>query len=392
MVGLPYKPTQYSVAGAGLLYKPSQYSVAGAGLLYKPTQYSVAGAGLLFKPTQYSVAGAGLPYKPSQYSMAGAGLLYKPTQYSVAGAGLLYKPPQYSLVELDRTLPVLEPDFSVFLTPPPSGIRHLWIGHSTSLVQFDGVTILTDPVFSDRCSPLKFVGNKRYRPPPCTVATLPKVDFVLISNSHYDHLDYASVVALNERFGDGIQWYGPMGLKKWLNNCGCSKVVELTWWQTHMFNEDLNVAVVCTPCQHWGKRTSKDDNKVLWSSWCVIGPRHSFHFSGDTAYCEGYRQIGRCYGPFTLSTIPIGGYSPRDIMSNMHVDPQNAVTIHEDLRSQASIGIHWGTFSLSFEPYLEPRELLDSEIQRKKMKPSSFFTVNHGEITLVGADGFDEID
>ncbi|GFR96046.1 N-acyl-phosphatidylethanolamine-hydrolyzing phospholipase D-like [Elysia marginata] len=101
--------------------------------------------------------------------------------------------------ELDATLPVLEPDLTIFEKPPPSGIRHLWIGHSTSLVQFDGITILTDPVFSDRCSPLRFIGNKRFRPTPCSIEALPKIDFVLISNANYDHLDYASVIALKER-------------------------------------------------------------------------------------------------------------------------------------------------------------------------------------------------
>ncbi|KAK3767624.1 hypothetical protein RRG08_003885 [Elysia crispata] len=184
------------------------------------------------------------------------------------------------MTELDTALPVLEPDMTVFEKSPLSGIRHLWIGHSTSLIQFDGITILTDPVFSDRCSPIKFVGNKRFRPTPCSIESLPKVDLVLISNANYDHLDYASVVALKER----------------------------------------------------------------------------------------------------------------DIMGSMHADPEQAVTIHEDLRSQASIGIHWGTFSLAYEPYLEPRELLGAEIEKRNMKPSSFFTVSHGEISLVGADGYNDID
>ncbi|RUS82132.1 hypothetical protein EGW08_010106 [Elysia chlorotica] len=294
--------------------------------------------------------------------------------------------------ELDATLPVLEPDISMFDKSPPSGIRHLWIGHSTSLIQFDGVTILTDPVFSDRCSPIKFVGNKRFRSTPCTIDALPKVDLVLISNANYDHLDYASVIALKERYGDELQWYVPMGLKKWMNGCGCNNVVEMTWWQTDVFYDDLNIVVACTPCQHWAKRTAKDENKVLWCSWCVIGPLHSFHFTGDTAYCEGFKQIGRRFGPFTLSTIPIGAYSPRDIMGSMHSDPEQAVTIHEDLRSQASIGVHWGTFSLAYEPYLEPRELLEAEVEKRRMKPNSFFTVSHGEITLVGADGYNDID
>ncbi|XP_005101317.1 N-acyl-phosphatidylethanolamine-hydrolyzing phospholipase D [Aplysia californica] len=294
--------------------------------------------------------------------------------------------------ELDRTLPVLQPDLTEFSEAPVSGIRHMWIGHASSLVQFDGVTFLTDPIFSERCSPVQFVGIKRYRPTPCSVEELPLVDFVLISHSHYDHLDHNTVVALNQRFGISLRWYVPSGLKKWMNERGCDNVVEMTWWQENVFNENLNVKVACTPSQHWSRRTGSDENKVLWCSWCVVGPKHNFHFCGDTGYCEGHTQIGKRYGPFTLSTIPIGAYSPRHLMSNMHIDPANAVNVHHDIKSQASIGIHWGTFALTNEPYLEPKELLGTEVQNRNMKPSSFFTVKHGEILLVGSDHFDDVD
>ncbi|CAL1537625.1 unnamed protein product [Lymnaea stagnalis] len=293
---------------------------------------------------------------------------------------------------LERMLPVLKPNLLEFRSMPISGVRHLWIGHSTSLVQFDGVTLITDPMFSERCSPVQFLGVKRFRPVPCTVDELPHLDFVLISHTHYDHLDCGSVMSLNQKFGETLRWYVPMGLKEWMNDCGCMNVVEMTWWQEDVFDDNTNIKVVCTPCQHWGKRTTHDENKVLWCSWCVIGPRHSFYFSGDTAYCKVFKQIGRRLGPFTLATIPIGAYSPRNIMSNMHVDPEHAVCIHEDLRSQASIGIHWGTFSIASEPFMEPKELLAAEVQRRNMKPSSFFTVNHGEITIVGSDDLYELD
>lgn len=294
--------------------------------------------------------------------------------------------------ELDRTLPVIQPDLTEFSDPPISGIRHMWIGHATSLVQFDNVTFLTDPVFSERCSPVQFIGIKRYRPIPCTIEQLPLLDFVLISHSHYDHLDHDSVVALNQRFGNRLRWYVPFGLKKWMNECGCTNVVEMTWWQEDVLNEDLNVIIACTPAQHWSRRTRNDENKVLWCSWCVIGPKQNFHFCGDTGYCEGYTQIGKKYGPFTLATIPIGAYSPRHLMLTMHIDPRNAVNIHNDIKAQYSIGIHWGTFALTNEPYMEPKELLEAEIIKRKMKPSSFFTVCHGETLLVGSDGYYEVD
>jgi N-acyl-phosphatidylethanolamine-hydrolysing phospholipase D len=284
--------------------------------------------------------------------------------------------------ELDKTLPITKPDFSQYNSSPEQGIRHMWIGHASSLVQFDGITLLTDPIFSDRCSPLQGIGVKRYRPPPCTIQDLPKIDCVVISHNHYDHLDYNSVKELNRRFGDSLRWYVPMGLKKWMNDCGCNNVVELTWWQEH--SHDSGVKFISTPCQHWCKRSLNDNNQVLWSSWCVKGPKHSFYFAGDTGYCPVFKQIGRRHGPFTLSTIPIGAYHPRSFLGPQHVDPGQAVDVHNDIASQKSIGIHWGTFDLSKEFYLEPRDLLRAELKKRELDPGCFITVNHGEIVLVG--------
>jgi len=287
---------------------------------------------------------------------------------------------------LDQTLPVVKPDFSVFTSPPESGVPHMWIGHASSLVQVDGVSILTDPVFSERCSPVQFAGGaKRYRPPPCTVEELPKIDCVVISHNHYDHLDYNSVIALNSRFGSNLQWYVPMGLKSWMIARGCEKVTELTWWGEESYSGPQgDLRFVCTPCQHWTKRTATDTNKVLWSSWSVLGPRHKFFFSGDTGYCEAFKQIGKRYGPFDLATIPIGAYCPRWFLGPQHVDPAEAVVIHIDVGSKTSVGIHWGTFKMmSKEFYLEPREKLAEEVNKKGLKPDAFITVKHGEVKVL---------
>lgn len=291
-----------------------------------------------------------------------------------------------SVKELDKTLPVLKPDFRNFETSPASGVRHMWIGHASSLVQFDGLTFLTDPVFSDRCFMVQFMGPKRYRPPPCTIDELPKIDCVFISHNHYDHLDYNSVVHLNRRFGDSLTWYVPQGMKSWMNARGCQNVVELSWWDEHIHSKESGFKMVATPCQHWCKRTATDTNKVLWSSWCVLGPKHKFYFSGDTGYCAGFSQIGRKYGPFTLATIPIGAYNPRSFLKPQHTNPEEAVMIHKDIKAQNSVGIHWGTFTLTLEFYLEPKTLLAEEAEKHGLKKEEFVTVSHGEIKVFGAE------
>ncbi|XP_059153637.1 N-acyl-phosphatidylethanolamine-hydrolyzing phospholipase D-like [Physella acuta] len=281
--------------------------------------------------------------------------------------------------ELNSKLPVIKPDLSQFKQPPDSGIRHMWIGHATSLVQFEGVTFLTDPVFSLRCSPSQWVGPKRYRPTPCSVEELPKVDCVVISHNHYDHLDLETVYSLNKRFGDSLRWYVPVGLKSWMNSCGCTNVVELSWWEEH--THESGVKFVSTPSQHWCKRTVWDDNKALWCSWCVIGSKNKFFFAGDTGYCNIYKTIGKKYGPFSLATIPIGAYNPRWILAYQHVDPKEAVDIHCDINCKTSIGIHWGTFPMGAkEFYLEPRDKVKEELKIRDMELSSFITVAHGEI------------
>ncbi|KAK7102146.1 N-acyl-phosphatidylethanolamine-hydrolyzing phospholipase D-like isoform X2 [Littorina saxatilis] len=291
--------------------------------------------------------------------------------------------------ELDQTLPIIKPDISQFEQPLQLGVRMMWIGHATVVAQLDGFTVITDPVFSQRASATQWVGPKRYRDPACSVEELPKLDAVLISHNHYDHLDHDTVVALNKRFGKDLRWFVPMGLKSWMREVGCENVMEMTWWDEQEVEGTGGVRVACTPCQHWCKRGATDDNEVLWSSWCVLGPKESFYFAGDTGYCPGFKQIGRKYGPFTTAAIPIGAYHPRWFMSPQHVDPSQALDIHTDIKSKHSIGIHWGTFILTSEHYLEPQKLLKSEVEKLGLSPSAFVTVKHGAITTFGAENSD---
>ncbi|XP_060069194.1 N-acyl-phosphatidylethanolamine-hydrolyzing phospholipase D-like [Ylistrum balloti] len=284
--------------------------------------------------------------------------------------------------ELDKHLPVQKPDFDQLMNPPKSGVQATWIGHASVLVQLDGITVITDPIFSERCSMFQWIGPKRYRPPPFKIDELPVLDAVVISHNHYDHLDHGSVVSLNKKFGDELWWYVPMGTRRWMLDCGCKNVVELSWWEEHRHSPDQNITFCLTPSQHWCKRTATDTNKALWGSWVIKGPNHRFFFAGDTGYCEAFKQIGEEYGPFDLSAIPIGAYAPRYVMKSQHVDPEEAVLIHQDVKSSNSLGIHWGTFKLTYEFYLEPKTKLAEELKKSDLSDDCFVTLNHGETRI----------
>jgi len=167
---------------------------------------------------------------------------------------------------LDETFPVVSWDSDVTTRPPDNGLTVTWIGHSTVLVQIDNITVLTDPVFSDYCGPVRLPHVPvRYRPVPCTISQLPHIDAVVISHNHFDHLDCSSVTQLNQRFGSDLCWFVPSGLRSWMHSAGCQRVVELSWWKEHIFvKEGLGEGVrfACVPSQHWSKRGVWDDNKV----------------------------------------------------------------------------------------------------------------------------------
>ncbi|XP_038068615.1 N-acyl-phosphatidylethanolamine-hydrolyzing phospholipase D-like [Patiria miniata] len=285
--------------------------------------------------------------------------------------------------ELDQILPVLTPDFSA---PPNSGIKVTWLGHASLLVQFDGVSILTDPIFSSFCGPASLVGYKRYRPAPCTVQELPKIHAVVISNSHYDNLDLPTVEQLNNRFGRNLRWFVPLGMKDWFTKTGVEDVIELDWWQENNIPSHSEVTFAFTPAQYWSMRNYIDRNKSLWGSWSIIGPYHSFFFAGDTGYCKAFKDIGRRYGPFDLAAIPIGAYKPRALLSPQHVDPPEAVQIHSDIQARQSVGIHWGTFQLGKEGYLAPLEDLKIALDKVRLTDQDFFTLKHGETRLLAEE------
>jgi len=280
---------------------------------------------------------------------------------------------------LDRELPVVSPNMSMISAPPdtPEHVQVTWIGHSSYLVQFDGVNILTDPVWSERCSPLPFAGPKRYRPVPMTISSLPNIDIVVVSHNHYDHLDITAVRQLPK----SVLWLVPLGLKQWFNGKGIENVVEMNWWDEYQYNN--YVSVVMTPCQHWTRRYAfADMNRTLWGSFLIKSTKHEgkkIYFSGDTGYCDAFKETRKMLGSVDLAFIPIGAYSPPQIMKDQHIDPFEAVEVHKDLGANISIGMHWGTFILTPEPVLQPRERLQQALQQQNINPETFVTFKHGE-------------
>lgn len=274
-----------------------------------------------------------------------------------------------------NTFPVVQPDWENIYKPPNDSLTVTWIGHATLLVQFDGMNILTDPIFSDRCSPVQFIGPKRYTPLSITTKQLPTIHVVLISHNHYDSLDEHTVKAI----GNDPIWFVPLGLKKWFQSHGITNVIELDWWSEYEYK---GFKFVSTPTQHFSGRGLFDRNKTLWCSWVVFGKKHRFWFAGDTGYFSEFKKIGEKYGPFDLAAIPIGAYNPEWFMLPMHINPQQAVHVHQDIGSKQSIAIHWGTFILTDEPVDEPPRLLQIAMQDTGLNQESFTVLKHGETII----------
>lgn len=249
-----------------------------------------------------------------------------------------------------------------------------WIGHSTVLVQLDGVTFLTDPNWDHRSGPFGgLIGVRRYTPPGIALDDLPPIDFVLISHDHYDHLDEPTVRRLARKF-DPL-FIVPKGIKAWLADRDITRAVELDWGESVVVK---GLTVVCAPAQHGGGRTAIDQGRRLWSSWAVLGSKR-FYFGGDSGYYRHFKQIGDALGPFDLAALPIGSYTPREIAKPVHISPEEAIQAAIDLRATHFVGIHWGTFALAREPYDEPPRRLGAEIERRHLDPAVAWVLKPGE-------------
>ena len=249
----------------------------------------------------------------------------------------------------------------------------LWIGHSTFLINNGDLTILTDPIFSERASPLNFAGPKRLIKPVIKIKDLPKVDVITISHNHYDHLDINSLRKIQKKFPN-VKILVPKGDLKLLKNYNLNNGFEFLWWEEIIFD---NTKFIFTPAQHWSARGLRDRNKSLWGSWFIKNEDKNIFHAGDTGYSEDFIEIRNRLGPVDFAMIPIGAYDPQWFMSYSHVNPEEALNISKDLDAKKSIGMHWGTFILTDEPVLEPRERLNKITNQTNI---NFYTVEPGNI------------
>ncbi len=258
-----------------------------------------------------------------------------------------------------------------------------WIGHATVLVQAGGINMLTDPIFSERASPLSFIGPQRAQPPGLALHQLPRIDLVVVSHNHYDHCDAPSLQALNAQPGGPPLFVVPLGVKAWLAELGISHAVELDWWQAHKLNDQTEV--VLTPVQHWSGRGLADRLATLWGGFALFTPDFQVFHAGDTGYSPDFAEIRRRFSNrqgergFDLAMLPVGAYEPRWFMATQHINPQESVRIHRDLAAVSSLGMHWGTFELTDEALDEPPRALEAARRAAGVSAEAFFLLAVGE-------------
>jgi L-ascorbate metabolism protein UlaG (beta-lactamase superfamily) len=241
------------------------------------------------------------------------------------------------------------------VTPPPgpaAGLRAIWYGHSSALVEIEGARILFDPVWSERCSPSRLVGPRRLHPVPVPLAELPPVDAVVISHDHYDHLDMDTVRALVDL--QAAPFVVPLGVGAHLERWGVPehRIVELDWDESTTL--PAGVTLTATAARHFSGRSLSARDGTLWASWIVAGPTRRAFYTGDSGYFPGYAAIGEAHGPFDLTLMQIGAYG--EGWPDIHMTPEEGVAAHLDLRGDLMIPLHWATFTLAFHDWAEPAD------------------------------------
>jgi L-ascorbate metabolism protein UlaG (beta-lactamase superfamily) len=249
-----------------------------------------------------------------------------------------------------QPVPVERVDPARFQTPPPRGLRITWLGHSTTLIEQDGVRILTDPLWSERISPLDWLGPRRWYPPLIALADLPPIDAVVISHDHYDHLDYPTIVAMKEW---KTRFVVPLGVGAHLAYWGIpeERIIELDWWERTRIGA---LELVCTPARHASGRTLLDKDATLWAGYALITSNHRVYYSGDTGLFPAMKQIGARLGPFDLAMIEAGQYNSS--WPDWHIGPEGAVKADSMVEARVLLPVHWALLTLAYHGWTEPVE------------------------------------
>src|ERR1700744_854868 len=266
-------------------------------------------------------------------------------------------------------------DTAIYQTPPESGLRITWVGHSSLLIEIDGKCILTDPVWSERASFLSWLGPKRFFEPPLPLNQLPPLDAVILSHDHYDHLDKNTIKFFA---GSSIPFYCSLGVGDYLVKYGIIKsfINEMDWGDSMMIGNDC--ILTATPARHFSGRGILHRNETLWSSFVIRGTTHNIFFGADSGWFPGFKEIGDIYGPFDLTLLEIGAYGK--YWPDIHMGPDNASNAHIALKGKLMMPIHWGTFNLAPHAWYEPVERL---ITFGKEKHIELFIPPPGEPTEV---------
>lgn len=290
-----------------------------------------------------------------------------------------YQPTAGDMWRLLRTpRPKWEKREAPFGEKPPERVhgtklRTTMVNHMTLLIQTQGVNIITDPIWSQRCSPVQWAGPGRFAPPGIRFSDLPPIDIVLLSHDHYDHMDETTLKRLNKAFNPTI--VTGLGNRRLLEKWGMKKVIELDWWEGHSGFADLDV--FATPAQHFSGRGVHDRNSTLWLSFWLQTPGGGIYFAGDTGMGEHFEQIHSRFGAPRLSLLPIGAYKPTWFMAPVHMSPKEAWDAHKILNSFVSVGTHYGTFALAMDAQDEP----EREIQKMLLQDPGcrFWLLANGE-------------
>ncbi len=309
-------------------------------------------------PTHHSVRGFRNPHTRDGHGGAAlANFLWEWAGSKPSGAPPTVERPDLSFLQGNRSVPTAT-----------------WLGHASFLLQLDGLNILTDPHLSPRVSPFTFAGPERLIPLPIDHANLPPIDVVLLSHDHYDHLDAPTLRWLADAHDPAV--IAPLGHAELLAGLGCRNVTELDWWVRH---RRRGFSVTAVPVQHFSGRGLRDRNRRLWCGYVFEADGRKVFFAGDTGYSPDFVEIGRRFAPIDLALIPIGAYAPRDLMRSVHVDPAEAVQIHQDIGSRRSLAMHWGTFRLTLEPLDEPPLKLQAAREAAGLSVDSFVVPQPGE-------------